>query len=702
MMNKIFNIVSSFKTIEKEDATIYISGMASTKDQDRAGDVIEAEAWAKGGLLNFTKNPIILFNHNYDKPIGKATNLEVIDGGLRLEALISKSAPDGVAELIKEGILGAFSVGFRVKDADYIEETGGLKIKDAELFEVSVVSVPCNQAATFSLAKSFDSESEYEDFKKTFTNRVDLAGQPLAKEEGNPSSVASDTPDVEPTGSQKMEIKMSDNDNQIDLEAFAKQVAEETAAKIAMKLAEEKAADKKAVEAAEKAAAEKAAAEEAVKTTIKTGIESGAERLQKDFAEALASEKADMGQVIAKFEADLREKEEELNQMRESKSIFADRSGTEQDRLEKNSKELWQAHLLGVITGKGFNTEYGQSVLEKAGSSYTSGTDHGLDNVVSMQIEKEIQLQLRLASNFSEFPVESHSTVIPLQTDTNFAKWNGGTTPADYASAVDFADNGSGTGITNRQADDVYNGAGDGTYNVQQKVVTVDRLLSSSYLDNILDEKVLVNIMPMLTEGVARSHARAVDRAIIRGNGAGNSITGIGGLSGINGLAIDSNVVYGVNGGTAPLNVDVLSGLALVKMRKDMGVYGLDPQDVFYLVSQSRYYDLLEDPDFQTIDEVGSDVATRLVGQVGSVFGSPVVISDNVNAEVENAFGGAFAIYRKNFVIPRLRGVTVEQDYEVSNQRRVIVATQHLGFDELFDSVAGKAAATYITRDFAA
>jgi HK97 family phage prohead protease len=59
--------------------------------------------------------------------------------------------------LVKEGILGAFSVGFRVKDADYLSETDGLKIKDAELFEVSVVSVPCNQAATFSLAKSFDS-----------------------------------------------------------------------------------------------------------------------------------------------------------------------------------------------------------------------------------------------------------------------------------------------------------------------------------------------------------------------------------------------------------------------------------------------------------------------------------------------------------------------------------------------------------------
>ncbi len=76
-----------------------------------------------------------------------------------------------------------FSVGFRVKDADYIQETDGLKIKDAELFEVSVVSVPCNQEATFSLAKSFNSMEEYEEFKKTFINSVELTGQSLAKDE---------------------------------------------------------------------------------------------------------------------------------------------------------------------------------------------------------------------------------------------------------------------------------------------------------------------------------------------------------------------------------------------------------------------------------------------------------------------------------------------------------------------------------------
>ena len=120
-MNKIFNLTSTFKSHSAEDGSVMIRGMASTSDFDRAGDSISSEAWTKGGLTNFEKNPIILFNHDYDKPIGRATGLKVTPNGLELEAKISKSAPAAVCELIKDGVLGAFSVGFRVKDADYLE-----------------------------------------------------------------------------------------------------------------------------------------------------------------------------------------------------------------------------------------------------------------------------------------------------------------------------------------------------------------------------------------------------------------------------------------------------------------------------------------------------------------------------------------------------------------------------------------------------
>jgi HK97 family phage prohead protease/HK97 family phage major capsid protein len=686
-MEKIFNLTSTFKALnEDEDGSVHICGMASTADQDRANDVIMAEAWTKGGLNNFEKNPIILFNHNYDKPIGRATGLKVTDKGLELKAKISKSAPDHVAQLVKEGILGAFSVGFRVKDADYIQETDGLKIKDAELFEVSVVSVPCNQAATFSLSKSFDSMEEYEEFKKTFklTNREDLAGQSLAKEDVKASSVASDSPYGADTAQQ--EIKMSEvKTPEIDLEAFAKKVAEETAAKIAMKQAEEKAAAEKAAkEAEEKAAAEaeaKAAKEEEVTSAIRTGIESGTEQLLGDFEKRLNEKDAKLSEVLKEFGAQLAEKNEEITKIRESKRVFADRG---EKGVIAGNKEFMYAHMLGVMTNKGWDTDYARQVFEKASVSYPAGTTDNLANLateVSTMIEKEIQLELRTAALFREIPVSSKTTVMPLQSDVETAVWSSG-----GESALGSGDT---TGLANR-------GGSAGTFAARQTVLNVERLISTSYMDNYVDEEVLVNLMPMLVEGVARAHARAVDKAIIQGNG-GLGVKGFlaDGL-GNTGYALDSGITFGTQ---LTDGADKLTAADLVKARAAMGVYGMNPQDIVYIVSQSRYYDLLEDVEFTNINEVGSDMALKITGLVGAVYGSPVVVSDNFPAEVEDGQAGAIAVNTRNYAIPRLRGVNVEQDYEVAAQRRVIVATQHLGFHEMFTGQSGKTAAVYVKKN---
>jgi hypothetical protein len=131
-----------------------------------------------------------------------------------------------------------------------------------------------------------------------------------------------------------------------------------------------------------------------------------------------------------------------------------------------------------------------------------------------------------------------------------------------------------------------------------------------------------------------------------------------------------------------------MTAAQLLAARKQMGKYGLSPSDVVYIVSQAMYYDLLSDSAFQTLDEVGNDLAVRVTGSLGAVFGSPVVVSEEFPAEAADA-PVAFAVYARNYVMPRLRGVSVEQDYEVMNQRRVIVATQSLGFEEL---VAGASA----------
>jgi HK97 family phage major capsid protein len=288
-------------------------------------------------------------------------------------------------------------------------------------------------------------------------------------------------------------------------------------------------------------------------------------------------------------------------------------------------------------------------------------------------IEKEIQLELRTARLFKEMAVNSKTTVIPLQTDVNEATWSTGGENASASSSV------FGTNVTNR--DDTNPAARTG-YLAKQKILTVDRLISTTYMDNYVDEEVLVNLMPMLTQGIARAHARAVDKAILQGNGGGA-------ISGLNTLAVAKEISWSSGSAVA------ITARDLVSMRATMGVYGLNPQDLVFIVSQSVYHDLINDAEFDNVFEVGSDAALKLTGQVGQVYGTPVVISDNFPAVTPSAGQnvGAFCVNPSNFIIPRLRGVSIEQDYEVAAQRRLIVGSQHLGFDELFDSVAGKAAA---------
>lgn len=639
-MNKVFNLHSTFKSDIQEDGSVMVRGMASTADFDRVGDSISAEAWAKGGLGNFEKNPIILFNHDYNKPIGRATKVTPTADGLHMEAKISKHAE--CANLIKDGVLGAFSVGFKVKDADYLKETDGLQIKDAELFEVSVVSVPCNQAATFSLAKAFDSEQDYEAFKTTFKS-----------EELNSSS---------------KEIKMSEEIKtpEIDLEAFAKKVAEETAAKISMKQAETKAAEQAEAEKAAEVETAKALEAKTIQASIKSGIETGAEKLIADVQKDLkAQTEIDVKAITEKYEKDLKEKSEELEAMRNSKRDFSGRNGKAD--LTPFQKELMYGHFLGVYTGKGWDTDYSKDIFQKAGLEWDSGLGGvttgapGIAQGVSTAIEKEIMLELKLAQAFREITINSATQVLPIQTDALPATWGSNTA--------------TGGNLTNRPQIDA------NQYNANQVILKATRLVSTTFMDNDIDEQVLVNLMPMLVEGVARAHARAVDDAILNGTAGGTQgFNGLEALATQNGAAVKVDVLEisgSANDDTAVTAQDFLSA------RKLMGKYGINPSDLAYIVSQKHYYDLIADSGFADITDVGSDIATKITGAVGSIFGTPVIVSDALEGDgtVGNTVG--YAINVRNHVIPRLRGVSIEQDYEVLNQRNIIVASQSLGFNQL-------------------
>lgn len=152
-----------------DNKALKIAGYANTSDKDRTGDIVLSNAWAKG-VENFRRNPILLYQHDHGKPIGKVNNITVDKKGIFVEASVSDAAEKqhAVKTLIKDGVLKSFSVGFRIKDADYDKRSDTFVIKDLELLEISVVSVPANQNSLFSIRKSFENDDSYSEFKGQF------------------------------------------------------------------------------------------------------------------------------------------------------------------------------------------------------------------------------------------------------------------------------------------------------------------------------------------------------------------------------------------------------------------------------------------------------------------------------------------------------------------------------------------------------
>lgn len=199
---------AQFKEIPYEEAVkaptvgTVIKGYASTPTLDRYNDIVEPEAFRKSIAQNYRKNPIVLFQHKNDRPIGKATYMSIDENGLYIEAII---VDDEVEPKIKAGILQTFSIGYIPKQTEYRDSDGnvldpskerdldkilfdaGVKriIKEVDLVENSVVSVPANPDAVFTLEKSVKSffDSEVKDLYNLNSKNMDKENLLEKKEE---------------------------------------------------------------------------------------------------------------------------------------------------------------------------------------------------------------------------------------------------------------------------------------------------------------------------------------------------------------------------------------------------------------------------------------------------------------------------------------------------------------------------------------
>lgn len=154
-MNRAYSIWH-VKAVDPEKRTI--TGVATTPEPDRMGDIIEPL-----GVQFKNPLPLLLF-HDSKKPVGWTTFKTPTKDGIDFEASLpiieeAGTLRDRVEEAwqsVKSGLISGVSIGFRAIEEVFMKETMSFRFIKTEVVELSLVTVPANASATIHAIKALD------------------------------------------------------------------------------------------------------------------------------------------------------------------------------------------------------------------------------------------------------------------------------------------------------------------------------------------------------------------------------------------------------------------------------------------------------------------------------------------------------------------------------------------------------------------
>ena len=416
------------------------------------------------------------------------------------------------------------------------------------------------------------------------------------------------------------------------------------------RIADQEAAEKAKAEA--DAAARKAEALNAAKAVIE------------EVTQKLNASDQEFSKTIKKLEDQILAQKDEISQLLASskKGAFnpsAISSAINGAPSASEIKDIENVYLLGLATKKFgdemFETSLGKKMKEKAVNTSSSFevSSEAYETVFTTNLIKDVESRLVIAPLFREITMTAANLTIPVEPGRAYAAWvNASTYGTDATTGPEIS--GALTEITLK------------TY----------KLAGKSYLTDETSEDAIIAMLPLIRERLVTSHVATIERDFLRGNGVAVPVKGL------TQIATEDSLVI-TTAAKADGSVKVTGDL-LHKARRRLGLKGLDISNLAILVSLDAYYDLLEDPAFQDMDKVG-DAAIKRTGQVGRMYGLPVMVCGEFAPKAVNVPFAVMA-YLPDLVVPRQRGATVQTDYDVEKQRRVIVATQRLNLEKLFDN----------------
>jgi hypothetical protein len=207
-----------------------------------------------------------------------------------------------------------------------------------------------------------------------------------------------------------------------------------------------------------------------------------------------------------------------------------------------------------------------------------------------------------------------------------------------------------------------------------------------------LEADSVVAILPYITRKLVQAFVAAEEKAILDGDTDGTHQDSDVGASttdartawdGLRKKAIAQTIVTATSASVANLGA----------IRAGMGKWGLNPADLVFIVGVSNMHDLLVDTNLLTVDKLGPN-ATILSGQIGSVFGVPVVATEHMreNLNATGVYDGItttktaiLCVNRNEWAMGQRMALDIQADDSIYREtyQRVLVGFQREDFQHI-------------------
>lgn len=140
-----------------DDDAREITGMATTPEPDRMGDIVDPLG------AKFAAELPLLWQHRHDSPVGTVKFGKPTKNGIPFRASIAKidsagqlkDMVDMAWDAVKAKLVRGVSIGFRALEYSFME-SGGIRFSETEIYELSLVTIPANASATIQTIKAMD------------------------------------------------------------------------------------------------------------------------------------------------------------------------------------------------------------------------------------------------------------------------------------------------------------------------------------------------------------------------------------------------------------------------------------------------------------------------------------------------------------------------------------------------------------------